>query len=405
MIERLKDAADAGALARRVAAALSLIPFSEELLAFTSELSSVILSDRRSRPLPEVVALGYWLRPASMRALADRFSGLNSSHAVRVPVGLALHIPPANVDPIFVYSWILSLLCGNCNIVRTPSRRGPVAELLLTQIDQVLPHFSRLAGATAFVEYGHEDSITEALSAQVSMRVIWGGDETIRHIRALPLPPRAKEVVFADRYSFAVIGALAFLALDDGAAKGLMDQLCMDIFLFNQMACSSVRLLAWCGTSEATRKAAGRAIPLLREALERRRFSLEAADALAKYGACQSLAIDLPVAGIDWGAGRLAVVDLKQGQPLQWPAGPLVGGGLLLQAHVTELAALTPIINSRTQTLTQFGFEIEQLAQFLRMLNGRGIDRIVPLGSAMNFAPIWDGYDLLCEFTRLATIG
>src|SRR5579863_6231386 len=258
MIERLRDTADAESLARRVAATSSPMPFSEEMLAFTSELSGVILKDRRSRPLQEVIALGYWLRPASMRALADRFSGLNSSNAVRVPVGLALHFPPANVDPIFAYSWILSLLCGNCNIVRTPSRRGAVAELLMTQIDRVLPHHSRFASTTAFVEYGHEDSITEALSAHARMRVIWGGDETIRHIRTLPLPPRAKEVVFADRYSFSVISAPAFLALDDGAANGLMDQLYLDIFLFKQMACSSVRLLAWCGTSEETRKAAGR---------------------------------------------------------------------------------------------------------------------------------------------------
>ena len=213
MIERLRDTADAGALARHVAAAPSPIPFSEELLAFTSELSGVILNDRRSRPLPEVVALGYWLRPASMRALADRFAGLNSSSAVRVAIGLALHIPPANVDPIFAYSWILSLLCGNCNIVRTPSRRGPVAELLMTQIDQVLPHYSRLASTTAFVEYGHEDSITEALSAQAGLRVIWGGDETVRRIRACSCRRAPRRSVFGDRSSFAVIAAPCFAAL------------------------------------------------------------------------------------------------------------------------------------------------------------------------------------------------
>lgn len=405
MIARLRDAADARAIAGRLAAAPSSIPFSDELLAFTAELSGLILGDRRSRPLPEVVALGYRLRPASMRALADHFAALSSSNAVRVPVGLALHIPPANVDPIFAYSWILSLLCGNCNIVRTPSRRGAVAELLMTQIDQVLAHYPRLVTANAFVEYGHEDSITEALSAQAAIRAIWGGDETIRHIRALPLPPRAKEVVFADRVSFAVIAAPAFLALDDAAASGLMEQFFLDVFLFNQMACSSVRLLAWCGASQDTRRAAKRAIPLLRQAIERRQFTLEAADALAKYGACLRLALELPVTGFDWGSGKLAVVDLKEGEPLNWPAEPLVGGGLLLQAHVAELASLVPMISLRTQTLAQFGFEVEQLAQFARMLNGRGVDRIVPLGSAMNFAPIWDGYDLLCEFTRLVTIG
>jgi hypothetical protein len=308
------------------------------------------------------------------------------------------------VDPIFAYSWIPSLLCGNRNIVRTPARRGAAAELLMTQIDQVLPHYQVVSDTTAFVEFGHEDSITEVLSAEIGLRVIWGGDETIRHIRTLPLPPRAKEVVFPDRHSFAVIAASAFLALDDSAAKNLMDQFYLDVFLFKQMACSSVRLLAWCGTSENTRAAARRAIPLLREAIDRRGFSLEAADALSKYAACLRLAIDLPVADIDWGNGTLTVVDLKECESLTWPSEPLVGGGLLLQVRAAELASLAPLIDSRTQTMAQFGFEVNELAHFLRMLNGRGVDRIVPLGSAMNFAPIWDGYDLLCEFTRLSTI-
>ena len=37
-------------------------------------------------------------------------------------------------------------------------------------------------------------------------------------------------------------------------------------------------------------------------------------------------------------------------------------------------------------------------------VGGRGIDRMVPFGSALTFAAIWDGYDLLHEFTRL-TVG
>jgi len=34
------------------------------------------------------------------------------------------------------------------------------------------------------------------------------------------------------------------------------------------------------------------------------------------------------------------------------------------------------------------------------LLNGRGIDRIVPLGKALTFNRYWDGYDLLAEMIR-----
>jgi len=37
-------------------------------------------------------------------------------------------------------------------------------------------------------------------------------------------------------------------------------------------------------------------------------------------------------------------------------------------------------------------------------VGGRGIDRVVPFGQALSFASVWDGYDLLTEFTRLTTL-
>ena len=37
-------------------------------------------------------------------------------------------------------------------------------------------------------------------------------------------------------------------------------------------------------------------------------------------------------------------------------------------------------------------------------VNGRGIDRIVPIGQALQFSRHWDGYDLFAEFTRQVTI-
>ena len=48
-----------------------------------------------------------------------------------------------------------------------------------------------------------------------------------------------------------------------------------------------------------------------------------------------------------------------------------------------------------------FNLDTMQIAQFL---NGIGIDRMVPLGSALSFDEVWDGEDFLAEFTRIVTI-
>jgi hypothetical protein len=81
-----------------------------------------------------------------------------------------------------------------------------------------------------------------------------------------------------------------------------------------------------------------------------------------------------------------------------------LGAGTLPLRIVDSLAGIVPLVRRRDQTLSQFGFTDSELAEFTVSLNGRGIDRIVPIGAALTFAPVWDGYDLPREFTRLVTV-
>jgi hypothetical protein len=63
-----------------------------------------------------------------------------------------------------------------------------------------------------------------------------------------------------------------------------------------------------------------------------------------------------------------------------------------------------PIVVRKDQTVSQFGFSRDELIELAAELSGRGVDRIVPFGSALTFSAIWDGYDLLAEFSRLVTV-
>ena len=55
--------------------------------------------------------------------------------------------------------------------------------------------------------------MTARLSASCDVRVIWGGDGTVRTIRATPLPPHATELTFPDRSSIAAIRTAAYTEL------------------------------------------------------------------------------------------------------------------------------------------------------------------------------------------------
>ena len=79
-------------------------------------------------------------------------------------------------------------------------------------------------------------------------------------------------------------------------------------------------------------------------------------------------------------------------------------GGLFHEVALPSLDALAPWLVRRDQTLTAFGLSRETLVAAVRAFNGRGIDRIVPVGQALAFHHVWDGYDLLQQFTRRVSI-
>jgi hypothetical protein len=85
--------------------------------------------------------------------------------------------------------------------------------------------------------------------------------------------------------------------------------------------------------------------------------------------------------------------------PRRW-----LGAGAFPFASVATLAELAPVMTRQDQTFSHFGFGPGELAAFAAELGGRGVDRIVPFGSALTFSAIWDGFDLPREFTRLTTL-
>jgi hypothetical protein len=56
------------------------------------------------------------------------------------------------------------------------------------------------------------------------------------------------------------------------------------------------------------------------------------------------------------------------------------------------------------QTVSYAGFRKEELRQFVVSSPLCGIDRIVPFGHALDFSPVWDGFDMLRTFMREITL-
>jgi hypothetical protein len=186
------------------------------------------------------------------------------------------------------------------------------------------------------------------------------------------------------------------LRLPEKRRELLADQFFNDSFWFDQMACSSPRLVVWCGTDSEARTASTDFFGRVAESAERRHYSLPPAASMQKLVFTCSAIINSPVEECRR-YKNLTVMTLTSlaGFSRSHP-----GGGLFFQARLGNLLDLAAFVGRKDQTLTWFGFTPAELHALVRRLNGSSIDRIVPIGQALQFHRFWDGHDLLQEFCR-----
>ncbi|HVW10529.1 MAG TPA: acyl-CoA reductase [Bryobacteraceae bacterium] len=375
-------------------------PFHHEIIAFCADFSRRIFRDEHAGRYPELQALAFWMRKAELARLAVEFEQLQKTGAILLPRGLVFHVPPANVDTIFIYSWLVSVLTGNRNIIRLSPRAAEQTTIICRVFNEAMASAPEsLRHNTAMLRYGHEREITEAISARADVRILWGGDASVNALRSIPLPPHAKELTFSDRFSFAAIRAARYLASDSARRKQLAADFFNDVFWFDQMACSSPRLLVWVGTAEESNAASENFLRLVQGHAQHRAYRVQPQTRLSRFSfACRAVMDGRATGYRD--LGEFVLLDV--GTVRDFDRGHC-GGGLLFQTRIEALAELEPFISRRDQTMTHFGFDTSELTEFAMRLNG--LDRIVPVGQALNFNRFWDGYDLLQELTRHVSIG
>ena len=377
----------------------TLIPFDSSLSLFIQALSKELIA--KFRAYPELVSLGFWMRESHIKSLEKQFRSM-SKDTLHVARGTVLHFAPSNVDTIFIYSWFLSMLMGNRNIIRVSSKQSEQNQLLMQTLSKLLndQKFKAISERTLLVQYEHNDAITTYLSSQCDTRVIWGGDATIQKIRSIPLPPTATELSFADKFSYAVTEADAFLKLKE--SKNMIQNFYNDAFWFSQMACSSIRMIVWVGTAQATQKARERFYDELIAFEASKPLDISASHIMDKQVSLYSLASRSDCHIESFNDNRITSITLSSLEDLNESLH--CGNGLLYEYHAKNLDELFLHVNKKHQTLVTFGYEKSKLVDMVIKYQPHGIDRIVPFGKALEFSNVWDGYDLMRSFTRILEI-
>ena len=368
--------------------------FDEEVCAFIEELSSELLSSPVSRAMPDLAALAFWGRRAGIRKLKQQAGDVSD----RLGRGLCFHIAPSNIPINFAFSWLFALLAGNSNIVRLPSRNFPQADALCAVVGSILPKYPGVAKRTAFVRYPRDNAVTTAFCAMADARMIWGGDTTIAAVRAIPASPRCVDIAFADRYSLALFDGAAVLAAEETTLKRLAEGFYNDTFLMDQNACSSPQVILWQNDSEQARERFWTEV----YACAHGRYVLQDAVAVDKYTAlCEEAMAMGNLHGVRCMGNLIYRVELTT---LESDILNCRGrGGFFHEYALKDWNELFSVVTEKFQTITFFGVDADALQQAVIMQGLRGIDRIVPVGKAMDIGVFWDGHDLIRELSRIVS--
>jgi len=392
-----------GSTIEQVLTAKPLQPFGNETLAFLDAFSKRLALNKQLRKYAELVALAFWFRKDNLQKLKTIYE--SESAVYKTPIGIVFHIAPSNVDSIFIYSWFLSMLAGNINVVRISSTANEQMDLLLQELNALIDsEFSQLATAFAVVRYPHNDEITEALSMACNLRVIWGGDGTVRRIRSIALAPNAAEIAFSNKFSMALVNVPSLALCTEAELENLATKFYNDAYWFNQMACSSPRMVFFHQATEANKAVIQRFWTALEAIIAKKGYQLAPSQAVDKLTAMYQTALKSPQSFVqqETDDNRLVRLQLKDAGLLNRTFH--CGGGLFYEAYIDNLSHLADLFTNADQSLCYYGYLGKDLATELLSYQPKGICRIVPIGQALQFTPHWDGYALLNSFSRLVEV-
>ena len=375
------------------------LPFEKKTLNFFNELSNKISKYKNIDKYPDLISAAFFCRKANILNFKHKYSNNNQ---IKVGRGLVFHITPSNAPTNFLYSLIFGLLTGNSNIIKISSNNYEQVKIICKLINELLKKKYKIFNN--FLKIIQYDNNNEVITAEISRmsdaRIIWGGDKTIEKIKKFELKPRAVDISFADRYSICVINSNKFLSLSVKKKESLVNNFYNDTFTLDQNACSSPHLILWHGSN--TKKVKEVFWSLLSN-LVKKRYDLIESSAVKKYMLmCKSLMQNSNIKDLKTYNNSLYTLSIKK---LQNDVSNYRGQwGYFYQFQIKNLKELKKIDTKKIQTLTYFGFETIDLKKIITNYHLKGIDRIVPIGQALDLDFIWDGYDIYNFLTRTVDI-
>jgi hypothetical protein len=373
--------------------------FDEKRINFLSHLSRNIISYKNIKQYPDLLTFGYWCRNANIRNKDNLY---NSNKNIKVGRGLAFQITPSNVPTNFLYSFAISLLAGNSNIIKIPNKRFEQIKIFDNILETLfkIKEYEEIRNTNLFIEYdSKETEVTKQLSLICDVRVIWGSDETVTEVKKFAVKPTTVDITFSDKYSLCILNLKNIENLNKSGLDELSFKLFKDIFLMDQNACSSPHLIILYGTLNSKTKMKLENLWInVSDHVNKGNYEFDNMPVEKLFIGFESLIINkknIKSFEINNNVYRNTIKKLPD------DITDLRGKyGNIFLYNTKNLKNLKNYFTKKIQTITYFGFEDDFLKKELLNEIPKGIDRIVPVGTAIDMDINWDGYNLIDSLSR-----
>jgi phenylacetate-coenzyme A ligase PaaK-like adenylate-forming protein len=183
------------------------------------------------------------------RGFLDNFmprQDIRHSSLRAMPRGVVSHWLSGNVPLLGMFALVQSILSKNANILKVSADESQALPVLLDTFRGLFyttPGGYTISGddllQTLAVVYfdRHQTKIAEKFSANVDVRIAWGGKEAIEAVSALPKKYNSQDILFGPKLSMMVVGNDALDS--EKSVRRLVRRTATDASVFDQFACAS----------------------------------------------------------------------------------------------------------------------------------------------------------------------
>ena len=369
--------------------------FEISTINFLDDVSQEIIKNKKYSEYTDIITFAFFIRKKNLIKISKEYKNKDRM----IGRGLAYHIAPSNIPINFAYSLVFGLLSGNTNIVRLPSKNFIQIKLLCDLFFRILKKkkYLELYKRICLIKYERSDDISSELSKKADIRLIWGGDETVNQFQKYATPPRCIDLKFANRYSISIIDVNKLAKLNTNNLKNIVNRFYNDSYTMDQKGCSSPQALIWIGKNK--KKIKNKFFNILSEIADKKYDN----DLAVTNNKISSLSLTAIKSEINFTSSHknfnLIRIKLKKISKEMEKIHPHFG--TFVEININNLNELNKIISKKLQTITFYGVDKKKISALVFKYGILGVDRIVPIGRALDMGIEWDGYDLIAALSRI----